>query len=63
MTAFGRKRTLVLPDFGVSERPLFGKADIQLISAFMTANDPKRTLQALRVKLPPMPTYYPRLTQ
>ncbi len=29
MSAFGRKRTLVLPDFGVSERPLLGKADIQ----------------------------------
>jgi len=26
-TAFGRKRTLVLPDFGVPERPLSGKAD------------------------------------
>ncbi len=28
MAAFGRKRTLVLPYFGVSERPLWRKADI-----------------------------------
>ena len=28
MTALTRKRTLVLPDFGVSERPLWRKADI-----------------------------------
>ena len=28
MAAPGRKRTLVLPDFGVSERPLWRKADI-----------------------------------
>ncbi len=28
MTAYGRKRTLVFVDFGVSERPLSGKADI-----------------------------------
>ncbi len=28
MTACGRKRTLVLPDFEVSERPLWRKADI-----------------------------------
>ncbi len=26
-SAIGRKRTLVLPDFGVSERPLLRKAD------------------------------------
>ena len=29
MTAYGRKRTLNFIDFGLSERPLLGKADIQ----------------------------------
>ncbi len=29
MTAFGRKRTLISPNFCRSERPLSGKADIQ----------------------------------
>jgi len=38
MTASGRKRTLVLPDFGVSERPLSGKAACQ-ISSITTAQE------------------------
>jgi len=29
MTASGRKRTLELADFGASERPVSGKADIR----------------------------------
>ncbi len=33
MTGCGRKRTLVLPDFGVSERPLWRKADIRKLAA------------------------------
>ena len=44
MSAVGRKRTLKTPDFEQSERPLSGKADIELELAKRAANDPKRTL-------------------
>ena len=47
-SACGRKRTLVLPDIGMSERPLSGKADIKLISPNRSAIDPKRTFEADR---------------
>ena len=43
MSGRGRKRTLELADFGVSERPLLGKADIKLILGKRAANDPKQT--------------------
>ncbi len=32
MTAYGRKRTLILAVIAVSERPLSGKADARLLS-------------------------------
>ena len=42
-TAIGRKRTSVFLDFSISNVRLWPKAVIKLISAFMIANDPKRT--------------------
>ncbi len=41
-SAYGRKRTLVLPDIGMSERPLSGKADIKLNLDKRSANDAKQ---------------------
>jgi len=38
--SLGRKRTLEFVDFGLSERPLSGKADIGLESVQRSANDP-----------------------
>ncbi len=51
LTAFGRKRALISPNFCQSERPLSEKADIGLILTKGAANDPKRTFP-LRMHLP-----------
>ncbi len=43
MSAYGRKRTLISRYFQQIERPVSGKADIQLILVKRSANDPLRT--------------------
>ncbi len=60
MSAIGRKRTLISPNFRQFERPLSGKADIQLVLAKRAANDPVIRFLGILLTckgLVPVPTY------
>jgi hypothetical protein len=57
MSAPGRKRTLVLPDFGVPERPLSGKADIPcwIKDNYAARGATRETVAECARTVPPLP--------